>query len=106
MIVTMMMVVIVMMIAIRAADVVVMTVLEEMRVVFQRTFQVEGALIENPGEIDAGTGGLVDARRRIDGADDILDAGDLFRRNEVGLVDDDDVGEGDLVFRLAAVLQP
>ena len=76
-----------------------------MRVVFQRAFQIEGALIENPGEIDAGTGGLVDAGGRIDGAHDILDAGNFLRRNEIGLVDDNDIGKGDLVFGLAAVLQ-
>ena len=98
-------VVVMMMIAIGAANVVVMAVLEEMRVVFQRAFQVEGALIENPGEIDAGTGGLVDTGGRIDGAHDIFDAGDFLRRNEIGLVDDNDVGKGDLVFGLAAVLQ-
>ncbi|MND86186.1 hypothetical protein D3C80_781390 [compost metagenome] len=101
----MMMVVVVMMIAIGAAGMILMAVLEEMRIVFQRALQIEGALIENPGKINTGTGGLVDARGRVDGAHDILDAGHFLRRNEIGLVDDDDIGKGDLVFSLAAVLQ-
>ena len=63
-VVAMMMVI---MIAIRTADMVFMIVIEEMRIVFERTFQIEGALVENAGKIDAGTGGLVDARRGIDG---------------------------------------
>lgn len=101
-IVPMIMVVVV---AIRTACVILVAVLEEVRIVFEGTFQIEGALVENAGEIDAGTGGLVDARRGIDGAHDILDAGDFFRRNEIGLVDDNDIGKSDLVFGFAAVLQ-
>ncbi len=104
--VRMMMVVVAMIvIAIRPADMVVMVMIEEMRIVFQRALEIEGALIEHAGEIDAGAAGLVDAGRRVDGADDILDLRQFFRRHEVGLVDQHDVGKGDLVFGLAAVLE-
>ncbi|ENN87451.1 hypothetical protein RHSP_28281 [Rhizobium freirei PRF 81] len=108
MIVVMMMVVIVIMmvmIAIGAANVILVIVLEEVRIVLEGAFEVEGALVQHAGEIDAGTGRLVDAGGRVDGANDVLDLGQLFRRYEIGLVDDDDVGKGDLVFGFAAVLQ-
>lgn len=107
-VVTMLMIMVMMVvvvIAIGAADMVVMALLKEMRIVFERALQVEGALIEHASEIDARAAGLVDAGGRVDGADDILDHIKFFRGHEVALVDDDDIGEGDLVLGLAAVLQ-
>ncbi len=41
----------------------------------------------------------------VDGAHGLLDLRELFRRDEIGLVEQHDVGEGDLVLGLAAVLQ-
>ena len=41
----------------------------------------------------------------VDGADARLDLAQLGRRDEIGLVEDDDVGEGDLVLRLRRVAQ-
>lgn len=105
MIMMMVIMVVMVMTAIRAADMIVRAVIKEVRIVFQRALEVEGALVQHAGEIDAGAGGLVDACGRVDGADDVLDLRQFFRRHEIGLVDDDDVGKGDLVFGLAAVLQ-
>src|SRR3546814_15157419 len=62
----MVMIVSVVMIAIGAADMVLMPVIEEMRIVFQRPFQVEGALVQHAGEIDAGTPRLVDPGDGLD----------------------------------------
>ena len=42
----------------------------------------------------------------IDRADAALDLGKLVRRDEIRLVEDDDVGEGDLALRLRRILQP
>ncbi len=98
-------VIVVVMIAIRAAGMVFMAVLEEVRIVFQRALQVEGTLVQHAGKIDAGAFGLVDAGGGVDGAHDVFDAGKLFLGDEVALVDDDDIGKGDLVFGFAAVLQ-
>ncbi|MCY1225696.1 hypothetical protein D9M72_379000 [compost metagenome] len=105
-IVVMIMVVVMVVIAVRAAGVImVMIVLvEEVRIVFQRPFQVEGALIEDLGKIDVGALGAVDAGRRIDDAHGRFDALQFLRRDQVGLVEKHDVGKGDLVFGLAAVL--
>jgi hypothetical protein len=47
----------------------------------------------------------VNARRRVDRADGRLDRCELVLVDQVGLVDNDDVGEGDLVLGLAAVFQ-
>src|SRR3546814_20228492 len=102
----MVMIVSVVMIAIGAADMVLMPVIEEMRIVFQRPFQVEGALVQHAGEIDAGTARLVDAGAGIDGAHHILDLRQFFRRHGVGLVVEDDIGEGVLVLGPALSLQP
>ena len=44
--------------------------------------------------------------RRIDGADGGLDIAQFLGRDEVGLVEHDHVGEGDLVLGLAQILQP
>jgi hypothetical protein len=69
-VVTMLMIMVMMVvvvIAIGAADMVVMAVLEEMRIVFERALQVEGALIEHAGEVDAGAAGLVNSGGRVDG---------------------------------------
>ena len=95
----------VVMVAIRAADMILVTMLQELRIVLQRPLQVEGTLVQDFGEIDAGTARLVDACAGVDGPNDVLDLRQLVRRHEIGLVDDHDVGEGDLVLGLAAVLQ-
>ncbi len=54
MMIVIMRMVVVVVIAIRTAHVVVVIVFQEVRIVFQRAFQIEGALVEHAGEIDAG----------------------------------------------------
>ncbi len=101
----MMMIVAVVMVTVRTTDMVRIVVVEEARIVFQRPFEIECALVQNLGEIDARAGGGIDAGRGVDGAHDVLDAMQFVMADEVGLVDDDDVGKGDLVLGLATVLQ-
>ncbi len=45
-------------------------------------------------------------RIRIDAADPRLDVGELFFRHQVGLVEQNDIGKGDLVLGLRRVLEP
>ncbi len=54
-----MMIVRVIVVAIRAADVVGVVVIEELRIVFQRALEVEGALVQDAGEIDVRSGWCV-----------------------------------------------
>jgi hypothetical protein len=107
MIVTMMiMVVVVMMvIAIRTADMVFVAMFQELRIVLQRAFEIEGAEVQHLLQVHIRAFGAIDAGRGIDHADDLLDLAGFFWRDEVGLVEQDDVGEGDLILGLAAVLQ-
>ena len=56
MIMMMVVMIVVVMVAIRAADMILMAVLEEMRIVFQRTLQVEGALVQHAGQIHGRSG--------------------------------------------------
>ena len=57
---------------------------EEMRVVFQRARKVEGAAVEHVGQRQAGAGGVMDLRRRIDGADRRFDIAQFVREREAG----------------------
>lgn len=91
--------------AIGATDVVVIVVIEEVRIVLQRPVEVEGSLIEHFGKIDFGALRAIDAGRGIDDAYRCLDAFELLGRYEIGLVEQHDVGKGDLVLGFPAVLQ-
>ncbi len=103
--VSMMVMIMVIVIAVGPAYVVGMVVVEEMRIVVQNALEVECAAIQHPVERDGGALGAVDDGVRVDGAHGRLDGGQFLRRDKVGLVDEHHVGKGDLVFRLAAVLQ-
>ena len=48
----------------------------------------------------------MDLSRRVDGAHGCLDVAQFFWRHQIGLVQNDDIGEGDLVLGLLRVLQP
>ena len=85
---------------------IVVVVVEEMRVVLQHAAEVEGTAVEHLFQTDAGALGLVDPGGRIDGAHRRFDVAQLLRRHQVGLVEHDHVGEGDLVLGLPGVLQP
>ncbi len=79
--------------------------LEELRIERQDAVEIEGAAIEHAIEGDGATLGLVDDGVRVDGADARLDRLQFGRRDEIGLVEEDDVGEADLLLRLRAVLE-
>jgi hypothetical protein len=99
MVMVMVMVIVVMiMIAVRTAGVVGMVVIEEMRVVFEGTAEIEGTAVQHGVERDSGAFGAVNAGRRIDRPHRALDGLQLFRRDKIGLVQQNDVGKGDLVF--------
>ena len=110
--VRMLMVVVMMMIVAMAVIMIVMMVVvvtvafEEFRLDIEDAVEVEGVALQHFAQRDLGALGLVHSGVRIDAADARLDLGQLFGRHQVGLVDQDDVGEGDLVFRLGRVLEP
>ncbi len=79
---------------------------EEGRLDVEDAVEVEGIAAEHFGDVDLGALGAVQPRVRIDGADARLDLAELGRRHQVGLVDQDHVGEGDLVLGLGRVLEP
>ena len=66
--------------------------------------QVEGAPAEDAAEIHAGPLGLVHGGVRIDGPDAGLDLVQLVGGDEIDLVEQDGVGEGDLFQGLVAVV--
>ena len=71
----------------------------------QDAVEIEGAALEHLGDRDVAFRRLMQARVGVDGADARLDFGQLRRCDEIDLVEDDDVGEGDLVLRLRSVAQ-
>jgi hypothetical protein len=89
--------------------VVVMVVLagfQEVRLEVEDTVEVERIAAEHLRQRDGATLGLVQAGIGIDAADARLDLTQLVRRHQVGLVEQDHVGKGDLVLRLGRVLEP
>ena len=86
--------------------VIVLVDLQEGRLDVEDAVEVEGVAAEHVVDRDVGARRLVQLGIGVDGADAHLDLPQLGRRHEVGLVEDDDVGEGDLVLRLGRVAQP
>ena len=78
---------------------------EEFRLDVEDAVEIEGSPFEHVGERDIAFLRAVKRGVRVDGADARLDLAQLGRRHEVGLVEDDDVGEGDLVLGLRRVAQ-
>ncbi len=79
---------------------------EEVRLDVEDAVEVERPPLEHVGERDVAFRRPMERSVGVDGADARLDLAQLRRRHEIGLVDDDDVGEGDLVLRLRGVAQP
>lgn len=48
-------------------------------------------------KFDFGVGRPEDLRRRVQGANEVLDTSDVFFRDHISLVQEDDVGEFDLI---------
>jgi hypothetical protein len=80
--------------------------LEEGRLDVEDAVEVEGIAAEHLRDVDLGALGAVQAGIGVDGADARLDLAQLGGRHQVGLVDQDHVGEGDLVLDLGRVLEP
>ena len=73
-----MVMIMVIVVAIRAADMVGVVMIEEVRIVLESTLQIERTLIQHLGEIDLRALGAMDAGGRIDRAHGCLDTGQLL----------------------------
>ena len=82
-----------------------MIVFEEVRLDLEHALQVEGVLAEHRVERHAASLGLNDARVRVHGANPRLDAGEAFRIHKVDLVEQNEIGEGQLLGRFVALLK-
>jgi hypothetical protein len=80
--------------------------LEEGRLDVEDAVEVKRIAAEHFGDVDLGALGAVQPGIGVDGADARLDLVQLRRRHQVGLVDQDHVGESDLVLDLGRVLEP
>src|SRR6266436_6783935 len=86
-----------------AADifgVLVVVLVKQMRVDGEYVFQIESAHIEHAIERKFAVLRAVNAGKRIEAADFVLDRIDPRQRLKIDLVEEDDVGEGDLLARL------
>ena len=78
---------------------------EKFRLEIEDAVEVEGVAADHARDRHRAALGVVDVGVRIDRAHMRLDVEKLRLAHEVGLVDEDHVGEGDLVFRLGRILQ-
>jgi hypothetical protein len=78
---------------------------EDARVHLLRAFEVEGADPEDAVERHIAADGVMAARPPVHGRDPPRERGELLRGDQVGLVEQDDVGEGDLLLALAALVE-
>ena len=100
MIVIMIMVMVVMMVMV---IVVVVVAFKEAGVEREDAVEVEGAAIEDLVEGDVAAFGAVDDGMRVDPPDPPLERGEVVGRNQVGLVEENDVGEAELFLGLRRV---
>ena len=77
---------------------------EKLGIELGRTAQVEAADIEHLIERDIGILGTMDPGDGVDRLDPRLDGIELGGGDEVGLVEEDDVGEGDLLHGLIVLI--
>ena len=99
----------VMMVVMPMVMVVIMTMIggaEEIGFDVEDAVEIEGTAAEHHVERHRTALGAVQLGIGIDAADARLDFGEFGRRHEVRLVQENDVGEGDLAFRFRRVLQP
>ena len=104
--VIMVMIVIVAVMMVVIVMIVIVAGLEEVRLDLQDAVEIEGAAVQHVVERDLAALGAMQLGIGVDGADARLDLGKLGLGHEIGLVQHDDVGEGDLVLGLRRVLQP
>ena len=93
------------MIAVRPADMGIVK-FEELRIILDRTGQIEPALFEDFLQVHIRPGGAKNACRGIDLANHRFHTGKLVRIHEVRLVEQHNVGKGDLVPGFRTVLEP
>ena len=105
MVVMMMVMVVVMVMIVVVIVMVVVVSLEEIRVEGEDAVEIEGTAVEDLVDRNGAALGPVDHRMRVDRADAPLDFGELVRRDEVGLVEEDHVGEADLLLGLGRVTE-
>ena len=79
---------------------------EKFRLEFEDAVEIERAALQHVGQRDLAALGAMQFGIGVDAADPRLDFGQFRLGDEVGLVEHDDVGEGDLVLGLGRVLQP
>ena len=72
----------------------------------ENAIEIEGALVEQLVDWNEAAFGAMDHGSWIERANARLYLGELVGRNEIDLVDEDRIGEGNLLRRLMAVLQP
>src|SRR6202000_1530297 len=87
------------------AMIVIVAVMQEVRLELQDALQVERALVEDGVELDLALLRAMDAGVAGDRLDLCLDLLELVLAREIGLVEQDHVGERDLLLRLAALLK-
>ena len=78
---------------------------QEFRLDFEDTVEIEGVAAEHGVEFDGAFGGAVQFCVRVDAANPRFDFLQFGWRDQIDLVEQDDVGEGDLVFRFRRVLE-
>src|SRR5580704_1530262 len=78
---------------------------EEIGLHLQDTIETEGAAFKNLIKLDSASLGFMDERGRIHRADSTLYRQQLFPAHEIGLVEDNNVGEGDLLLRLGGAVE-
>ena len=77
---------------------------EEMGIQLGGAVEIEAADFENFGDVDFGTRRAVDSRQCVHLPDDFFQSLEFFRRNEIAFVEEDHIGEGDLLLGFVRVL--
>ena len=80
--------------------------IEKFRREVEDAVKVEGVAAEHGVERHRAIHGFVQLGVRVDRVDTRFDLANLVRANEIGLVEDDHIGEGNLVLGLRRVFQP
>ena len=78
---------------------------EEVRFDVEDAVEIKGSTLEHIGERDVAFLRAMKGRVRINGPNARLNLPQFRRADEIGLIEDNDVGEGDLVLRLGRVAQ-
>src|SRR3974390_1408017 len=71
---------------------------------FKNTREVERILVEHRREIDVTAARAMDLRKWVDRADARFDDPKLSGRDEIGLIEQYDVGEGELLLRFMGLI--